>query len=169
MGIPMRRDRRLFSELATFEEAFPQLDDALVEYREEGKGTTAAGRVTARDDSLEGLITCSNPTCRSGGFEVDRVFHEMIASGESRREGVLACPGVERQTVLATDEVQPIQEFYERMELEVEEHERKTGTPYAYDGSMTERLKKVTPGGSGRCSNTLHYRIELVYKASASG
>lgn len=169
MGIPMRRDRRLFSELATFEDAFPQLEDAVVEYREEGKGATGVtGRAAASDETLEGLIPCSNPACRSGGFEVDLLFHEMIQEGETQREGILACPGTERTMPLVTDEVQAIQEFYDRMEHEVEECERKTGKSYTYDGTLTEELKKGTPRSSGRCPNTLHYRVRLVYKPAAS-
>ena len=169
MGIPMRRDRRLFSELTTFEDAFPQLVDAVMEYREEGKGATGAtGRAAASDDSLEGLIPCSNHGCRSGGFEVDLLFHEMLEKGETQREGVLACPGTERTTVLVTDEVQAVQEFYDRMEHEVDEYEKKTGKSYTYDGTMSELLKKETPGSSGRCPNTLHCRITLVYKPPSS-
>lgn len=165
MGIPMRRDRRLFSELTTFEDAFPQLEDAVVEYREEGKGATGGtGRAAASDESLEGLIPCSNPGCRSGGFEVDLLFHEMIQAGEVQREGVLACPGSERTTPLATDEVQPVQEFYDRMEHEVEAYEAKTGKSYIYDGTLTEKLKKGMPRSRGRCPNALHYRVRLVYK-----
>ena len=101
MGIPMRRDRRLFSELTTFEDAFPQLVDAVMEYREEGKGATGAtGRAAASDDSLEGLIPCSNRGCRSGGFEVDLLVHEMIQAGETQREAVLARPGKDRKSVV---------------------------------------------------------------------
>ena len=165
MGIPMRRDRRLFSELTTFEDAFPQLADAVVEYREEGKGASGtSGRGAAGDETLEGLIPCSNPGCRSGGFEVDRLFHEMLEKGETRREGVLACPGSERPTVLVSDEVQAVQEFYDRMEHEVDAYEKKTGKSYTYDGTLSEALKRETPRSSGRCPNTLHVRITLVYK-----
>ncbi len=165
----MRRDRRLFSELATFEDAFPQLADAVVESREEGKGATGTTRrVAAGDDTLEGLIPCSNLGCRSGGFEVDVVVHEMIQAGETEREAVLACPGNERTTVRVTDEVQAVQEFYDRMEHEVDEYEKKTGKSYTYDGTMSELLKKETPGSGGRCPNTLHCRITLVYKPPSS-
>ncbi len=169
MGIPMRRDHRLFSELATFRDAFPQLADAVVEYREEGKDATGEmKRSLASDDSLDGLIPCSNRGCRSGGFEVDLVFHEMIPAGEVQREGALVCPGTERPPTLVTDETQPVQEFYERMEHEVDEWERKTGESYSYDGTMSEELKKGTPQSSGRCPNTLHYVIRLTYKSKSS-
>lgn len=169
MGIPMRRDRRLFSELATFEDAFPQLEDAIVEYREEGEGASGTtGRAAAAAETLEGLIPCSNPACRSGGFEVDLLFHEMIQAGQAEREGVLACPGTERTTPRVTDEVQAIQEFYDRMEYEVEDYEAKKGKSYPYDGTLSERMKKGMPRSSGRCPNTLHYRIRLVYKTPPS-
>lgn len=169
MGIPMRRDRRLFSELTTFEDAFPQLEDAIVECREEGEGATGtAARAAAVDETLEGLIPCSNPACRSGGFEVDLLFHAMVQTGQAEREGVLACPGTVRTTSLVTDEGQAVQEFYDRMEHEVEDYEARTGKAYFYDGTLTERLKKATPLSSGRCPNTLSYRIRLAYKTPPS-
>ena len=169
MGIPMRRDRRLFSELATFEDAFPQLEDATVEYREEGKGATGTtARAAAADETLEGLIPCSNPACRAGGFEVDLLLHEMIRAGQAEREGVLACPGTERTTTLVTDETIALQEFSDRMEHDVEEYEAKTGKTYIYDGTLTERIKKGMPRSSGRCPNTLSYRIRLAYKTPPS-
>jgi len=165
----MRRDRRLFSELATFEDAFPQLQDAVIEYREEGEGATGAtARAAAADESLEGLIPCSNPACRSGGFEVDLLLHEMIQAGQAEREGLLACPGTVRPTTLVTDETLALQEFYDRMEHDVEEWEAKTGKTYIYDGTLTERIKKGMPRSSGRCPNTLSYRIRLAYKTPSS-
>ena len=166
MGIPMRRERRLFSELATFEDAFAQLEDAVIEYREEGNGVTGTAiRARAGDDTLAGLIPCSNPGCRAGGFEVDLVFHEMIQAGHAERQGVLSCPGSERTPTLVTDEVQAIQEFYDRMEHAVDEYEAKTGKSYSYDGSLSERMRKGTGTSSGRCPNILQYVIRLVYKA----
>jgi hypothetical protein len=168
MGIPMRRDRRLFSEPATFEEAFPRLEDAVVEYREEGPGAPGtAQRATARGDTLEGLIPCSNPGCRSGGFEVDLVFHEMIEAGERERQGALRCPGSLRPTTIVTDESQAVQEFYDRLEHEVDAYEAKTGKGYTYDGTLSEQLTKGAPRESGRCPNTLHYRVRLVYKPAS--
>ena len=90
MGYPMKRDHRLFSELATFADAFPVLADAEVEYREEGDGASGEPRVVAaRDGSLEGLILCSNPHCKQGGFEIDLVFHRMIEARETTGEGAI--------------------------------------------------------------------------------
>ena len=169
MGIPMRRDRRLFAEPATFEEAFPRLQDAEVEYRKEGKDATGQrARVRTSDDSLDGLIPCSNRGCRSGGFEVDLIFHEMIEAGESERRSVLSCPGTERPATLVTDEAEAVQEFYDRMEREVDEYEHKTGKSYTYDGTLSEKLRKSTAPPSGRCPNTLHYTIKLTYKPAPS-
>jgi hypothetical protein len=165
----MRRENRLFSEPATFQEAFPQLADAVVECREEGKD--AAGevkRAMASDDSLEGLVPCSNRGCRSGGFEVDLIFHEMVQAGHVQREGVLACPGTERPPTLVTDETRPVEEFYDRVEHEVDEWERKTGKSYSYDGTMSEKLKRGTAPSGGRCPNVLHYVIRLTYRSTSA-
>jgi hypothetical protein len=159
----MNREHRLFSEPATFEEAFPGLVAARVEYRETGAGADGAPRVeTTEDDSLAGLVVCSNPGCKQGGFEVDLVFHEMIAAAETTREGVLACPGTERVAIIVTDETEVAREFYaERLESEVDEYEHRTGKNYAYDGTLSEAIRKGAPRTSGRCRNTLQYRIIL--------
>jgi hypothetical protein len=159
----MNREHRLFAEPATFEEAFPGLAAARVEYSQTGAGAEGALRVeTTEDDSLAGLVPCSNPGCKQGGFEVDLVFHEMIAAGEMSREGTLACPGTERVATIVTDETETAREFFaERLESEVDEYEHRTGKSYAYDGTLTEAIRKGAPRSSGRCGNTLSYRIAL--------
>ena len=170
MGYPMNREHRLFSELATFQDAFPSLADAVVEYREEGKGANGEPRVVkASDDTLDGLIPCSNPGCKQGGFEVDLVFHEMIQANETSRGGVLACPGTERVGTVVTDETEATREFFtDRLEQEVEEYEHRTGKNYTYDGTLTEAIKKGTPPSTGRCPNVLRYRLTLTYAAGRS-
>jgi hypothetical protein len=166
----MDRDHRLFSELATFQDAFPSLADAEVEYREEGDGATGERRVAStRDDSLEGLFPCSNPHCKQGGFEVDLVFHDMIEARATSREGSLACPGTEHVSTIVTDEAETTREFFtNRLEQEVEEYEHRTGRNYLYDGTLTEAIRKGTPRSPGRCPNTLWYRIILTYKGGPS-
>jgi len=170
MGYPMNREHRLFSELATFQDAFPSLANAEVEYREEGQGPTGERRVASTaDDSLDGLLPCSNPRCKQGGFEVDLVFHDMIEAQATSREGSLACPGTEHVSAIVTDETETTREFFtNRLEQEVEEYEHRTGTNYRYDGTLTEAIRKGRPRSSGRCGNTLWYRISLTYKPDPS-
>lgn len=81
------------------EQAFPELEEAVVEWEEIVQGLTAEGTRTGRSvmrvkaDSLQGLIRCSNPACINGGFEIERVLDEMVQEGETTREGLLVCPG----------------------------------------------------------------------------
>jgi hypothetical protein len=169
MGYPMNREHRLFAQPATFEEAFPTLADARVEYREEGRGAGGEARVAlASDDSLDGLIPCSNPHCKQGGFEIDLVFHEMIAALEESRQGALACPGTERVGTIVTDETEATREFFtSRLEHEVEEYEHRTGKTYAYDGTLTTAIRTGEPRSTARCGNALRYRITLTYRPGA--
>lgn len=168
MGYPMNREHRLFSELATFEDAFPGLAGAVVAYRQEGPGASGESRVgTTADETLEGLIPCSNPGCKQGGFEVDLVVHEMFAAGETTREGTLACPGTERVGSIVTDETEATREFFtNRLEVEVDEYEHRTGKNYPYDGTLTAAIRKGMAPSPGRCRNTLWYRVSLTCKST---
>jgi hypothetical protein len=58
-----------------------------------------------------------------------------------------------------------VQEFFAgRLESEVDEYEHRTGKSYAYDGTLTEAIRKGTPRSNGRCRNVLSYRIVLTPK-----
>lgn len=106
MGEPMDRSNRFLVGLpTTFDEALPNLEDAVVEYYETGKlgpygfdplvgprdgyGTPLSVRSTG------GLIRCSNPFCRRGGFEIDFDVHDMLSRKLVRKEFVKKCPGDE--------------------------------------------------------------------------
>jgi hypothetical protein len=93
-------DHRLFG--AKFEEAFPELEDALLEWQEtclSHAGTRAdAGewiQAAYRGGVLGGPFPCSNPLCREGGFELEHLFATMIQAGETTREGIAVCVGWE--------------------------------------------------------------------------
>ncbi len=51
---------------------------------------TAAGR-------LEPVLTCSNPRCRDGGFEVEFLMESMISDRLEERMGLLVCIGWEHE------------------------------------------------------------------------
>jgi hypothetical protein len=109
MGEPMDRSKRVFwTKNRSFEDAYPTVEAADVEYTESGSFPDLRPRwATAREFNSEprrryhsirhdgGLIFCSNPRCRRGGYEIDRVLSAMRQAGETIREGSLPCPGDE--------------------------------------------------------------------------
>jgi len=96
MGEPMDRSRSVFGSLKPFDEVFPDVEDAGVEYTERGEFDDKV-RALQSFHSIKhgGLIPCSNPLCRRGGFEIDEVLSAMRGSRQSEREGSLSCPGDE--------------------------------------------------------------------------
>lgn len=95
MGTPMDRSNRPFAPLtASFEEAFPTLEDAVIRYTEYDFGT----KLTTRIDRLRrdgGLIRCRKPRCFDGGFEWDKEVSSMIRQGHPEKEIDIYCPGHE--------------------------------------------------------------------------
>jgi hypothetical protein len=95
MGELMDRSNRVFGSLTKFDEAFPDLEDAIVEWEETGAGLDewSRGPHTVSLRHRGGLLRCSNPLCRRGGFEVDlevsllRMKHETEKAGELWRPG----------------------------------------------------------------------------------
>ena len=89
-----------YNGVSSFKAAFPQLSDALVEWRERrGPEDAAPGdaRKTGfrRGNFSQGVLPCSNPVCHEGGYEVDRLIAEMVQLNETVREGMLLCSGRE--------------------------------------------------------------------------
>ena len=95
---------------ASFEEVFPELEDASLEWQEMAltqRGSRADvgewNQVAYRGGLLHGPFPCSNPACREGGFELEHLFASMIQAGETDKEGIAVCvgwesePGPERQ------------------------------------------------------------------------
>lgn len=102
MGQPMDRSRRVFGRLTTFEEAFPTIEIATISYYEVGKGVYTfdideSQRRTFGEGTpfREGLIPCSNPRCRRGGYEVDDSLYEMLREKSTERVFARNCPGDE--------------------------------------------------------------------------
>jgi hypothetical protein len=94
------RTTAFFNGVSTFRNAFPDLQDALIEWREKrGPEDERPGdlRKTGfrRGNFTTGVLPCSNPDCHEGGYEVDRLVAYMLRVGETEREGMLLCSGRE--------------------------------------------------------------------------
>ena len=89
-----------YNGLNHFKTAFPQLSDALIEWREL-KGpedeSKAEPRKTGyrRGNFTYGMIPCSNPACHEGGYEIDKLIAYMLRTEEMERQGTLLCVGRE--------------------------------------------------------------------------
>ncbi|MGH2441853.1 MAG: hypothetical protein ACRDFX_01650 [Chloroflexota bacterium] len=94
------RSVAFYNGVSSFKTAFPDLQDALIEWREQkGPEDERAGdqRKTGfrRGNFSRGLIPCSNPACHEGGYQFDRLVAYILSSGELQREGTMLCAGRE--------------------------------------------------------------------------
>ena len=94
------RTNPFFNGVSTFKCAFPQLQDALIEWRErQGPDDERAGDLRRtgfrRGNFTQGVLPCSNPDCHEGGYQVDRLIAQMLDLDETEREGVMLCSGRE--------------------------------------------------------------------------
>jgi hypothetical protein len=90
----------LFVKVAKFEELFPQLEDAVIEWREEGEGVfhlpASLGDQYEHKASLKQygeVLRCSNLRCKQGGFGLHPQIIEMVRARETTRSGQSACKG----------------------------------------------------------------------------
>lgn len=94
------RTTPFFNGVSSFKTAFPQLADAMIEWREvRGPGDSPSSdlRKTGfrRGNFTQGVLPCSNPNCHEGGYQVDRLIAEMCNMGETERDGIMLCSGRE--------------------------------------------------------------------------
>lgn len=94
------RTTPFYNGVSNFKVAFPTLADAQIEWRERrGPEDMKAGdpRKTGfrRGNFTQGVLSCSNPSCHEGGYEVDRLIAAMLREGETERDGMLLCSGRE--------------------------------------------------------------------------
>jgi hypothetical protein len=94
------RTTAFFNGVNTFRSAFPDLRDALIEWREKRSPEDERPgelRKTGfrRGNFTQGVLACSNPNCHEGGYEVDRLVDFMLRLQETRREGMMLCSGRE--------------------------------------------------------------------------
>ncbi|MGH2447300.1 MAG: hypothetical protein ACRDFS_01655, partial [Chloroflexota bacterium] len=48
-----------------------------------------------RGNFQKGILPCSSPACREGGYQVDRLIAEMLSRDELEYEGIMLCAGRE--------------------------------------------------------------------------
>lgn len=94
------RTNAFYNGVSTFKTAFPQLQDALIEWREkQGPGDERTGDMRRtgfrRGNFTQGVLPCSNPDCHEGGYQVDRLIAQMLDQGETEQEGMMLCSGRE--------------------------------------------------------------------------
>lgn len=99
MGEPMDRSGRFFAELTSFDRAFPTVESVTIASYEIGEGVYSfeAPRTSFGSDQplSGGLIPCSNPDCRRGGYEVDHSLYDMVRENLTEKEFSKVCPGDE--------------------------------------------------------------------------
>ena len=96
----MDRSNRVFGRLVIFEVAYPDLQDAVVDYRQYMRGSAAEqGTDFPEHHSIcnhGGVIHCTNAACTGGGFEVDALIRDACSSPGGVKEGRLPCAGREK-------------------------------------------------------------------------
>jgi hypothetical protein len=102
MGEPMDRSKRVFGRLSTFDEVFPTIEIATISSYEIGEGVHTFGIDESRRRAFgegvpfrEGLIPCSNPRCRRGGYEIDASLYDMVREKSTEKVFARNCPGDE--------------------------------------------------------------------------
>jgi len=96
-GIPKIFDPsvRVFPFPTGFHDAFPELKDGWLDYRQTGpRGDFSIGADGEyhRHDSLTPIFPCDN-TCRRGGFEMFWIVRAMIQDKQTEKEFRLKCLG----------------------------------------------------------------------------
>jgi len=89
-----------FNGVTSFKNAFPELGDALIEWRElTGPEDERPGDLRRtgfrRGNFTSGVLPCSNPDCHEGGYQIDRLVADMLHMEEKQREGTFLCSGRE--------------------------------------------------------------------------
>ncbi|MGA3081512.1 MAG: hypothetical protein ABSD44_09040 [Terracidiphilus sp.] len=94
MGEPMDMSLRVFGKLKQFEEVFPALEDAIVDFTEfDFLFEKRSGIWHVYGEG--GMMPCGNPSCRRGGYEIDSKVIEMVRSHQTEKQITLYCPGDE--------------------------------------------------------------------------
>lgn len=89
-----------YNGVSTFKNAFPDVQDVVVEWREKfGPEDERPGELRKtgfrRGNFTQGVVPCSNPSCHEGGYQLDRLVADMLVVGEVSREGMMLCSGRE--------------------------------------------------------------------------
>lgn len=94
------RTNPFFNGVSSFKTAFPDLSDAIVEWKERRgpediRGLDARKTGFRRGNFTHGVLPCSNPACHEGGYQIDRLIADMLRDGQMERQGMMLCSGRE--------------------------------------------------------------------------
>jgi hypothetical protein len=76
------------SGITSFEKKYPQIADISISITETKSGLKREYLQTGYQDikKVPGIHPCSNPKCREGGLDINRIMGEMIAKNQSNHE-----------------------------------------------------------------------------------
>lgn len=95
------RFMELLGGTCSFDKAFPDLAEALIQYYEAGDGIEGArgfpppGTYTNPHQVTEPRIRCSNNRCKRGGYDIEQEIRNMTLGKVTEREFELLCEGDE--------------------------------------------------------------------------
>lgn len=88
-----------FGKKVSFKEAFPEIDDLIIDIKEIGCLGSLRGLEVSKHYSMDNLpreyVNCSNPLCYDGGFSIGKILRNMVQSKEIEKEGSEICHGYE--------------------------------------------------------------------------
>lgn len=96
-----RETNYLLGKTASFNEAFPTIEDLQVVVKESGKGARGLHGESERRHWFDGkhppgeYVDCSNPLCYDGGVRVGRYLRIMVRKEETEGEFSDLCQGYE--------------------------------------------------------------------------
>ena len=100
-----KRDSELYQEgnfsfrgqpTLSFEEAFPSIEDVMIEVREFGSGPFGqAAKVTYRKGQFGNIIDCKKYECTAGGFDISQILDDMVRENKTKLETTKFCKGYE--------------------------------------------------------------------------
>ena len=86
----------LFSKKVSFDEAFPEIEDVIVEVEERGQVPQHHRHFRKyTKKNLGEFIDCSNPPCYDGVFSIGSILREMVAQKQTELETLECCQGNE--------------------------------------------------------------------------
>ena len=95
-----RESEFVFSRKVSFDEAFPEIEDVVIEVTEKGTGVRHRGpddpKHIYRKPHLPGeYVDCSNSLCYNGGVSVGSIIRDMVREHATERETSEVCRGYE--------------------------------------------------------------------------
>ncbi len=89
------RIRSFLGEPTTFAKAYPQVAEIRVEVEQEGDLSNHHRHQVFGKSGLPSIMSCGNPRCRQGGFNIQQMIYFMIEQRETHGEHSIHCPGHE--------------------------------------------------------------------------